>query len=91
MKVKVFVHMSQSLATGKWEPMLCGFKLDDASYRIFINEQEVEIDEPVGFDPIAGQIAAIRAAKSAEIDRHLKTLQQFNEQLSKLQCIEHAA
>lgn len=91
MKLNAFLYMNQSCLTGKWEPCLLSFKADNTEYRVFVRECEVEVDVPSEFDPVAGQVEALRAAKSAEIARHLESIQGLNERLSKLLCIECAA
>ena len=88
-KLKVWVCMGQSIETGKWVPGVWGFKPDDTPYRIAIDQQEVEVEAPDHFNPLPSQVAALHAQKEAEVERHAERLKDINQQLSKLQAIEH--
>ena len=85
---KLYIHFIKYPweTEGKYVPF--SMRLDDDDTRVFINEQEVEIEVPDSFDPRPAQIAALEAKKQKAIADFQHTVDMINEQISKLQAIE---
>lgn len=91
-KIKVFVHFTKytsAVKGGEYE--VFPIKLDDSSYRSFVNEQEIEIEVEEGYDPRAQQIAALEAQKQKIMADYQKSVTEINDRISKLLALEYAA
>lgn len=91
MKTKLTAHIhfvKYSWETeGKFE--LFNVKLNDTEYRTFVNEQEIEIEVPDGYDPRAQQIAALEKQKRKVMADFQKSVEEINERISNLQALEY--
>jgi len=66
-------------------------KFDDTEYRAHICEQEIEFEVPDNFDPRAQQIAALEKQKQKVMAEYQKTVNEINDNISKLQALEYTA
>lgn len=91
MKVKVTVHIfySQHAWEEKGEFLVFYAKVDDSDWRTYVNTQEVEIEVPDNYDPRAQKVAALEKHKQQVMADFQKTIDQINEQISKLQALEY--
>jgi hypothetical protein len=92
--IKQYVYMSQhwnsETNAREWVPEVWSFKVDAGEYRVFVSEQMGEIDIPDNWDPVPGQVAALKAEKRAALAEYQKRVEQINQQLSNLQAIEYS-
>jgi len=91
MKIKVTAHVYYSKYANNFNggfEVLC-FKTPDDSVRVWVSEQEIEIDVPENFDPRQSQIAALEAMKAKAIADYHKTVAEITLQISKLQALEY--
>jgi hypothetical protein len=93
MKVKVIVHVHHQKFEweDKGEYLIYSHKFDDTEYRAHICEQEVEFEVPDNFDPRAQQIAALEKQKQKVMAEYQKTVNEINDNISKLQALEYTA
>ena len=93
MKIKTTVHIYYSKY--EWENegeyIVSSHKFEDAHYRSYICEQEIEIEIPDNYDPRAQQIAALIKQKEKAMADYQNTLTEINERISKLQALEYTA
>ena len=68
---------------------LFSVKLDDADFRTFVCEQEIEIEVPEDYDPRAQQIAALEKQKQQVMADFQKSVAEINERINNLQAIEY--
>lgn len=91
MKVKttVYIHYSRWSweESGTYQVFSC--KLEDDAHRTFVCEQEIEIDVPDNYDPLAQKIAALEKLKRKALADYQKTVADINERISKLQAITY--
>jgi len=91
-KTKVYVHFTKYTSAAKGgEYEVFSVKLDDSSYRSFVNEQEIEIEVEDGYDPRAQQIAALEAMKQKVMADFQKSVTDINRQISMLQALDLTA
>lgn len=90
MKVKVTAHIHYRKYSweDKAEFQVFSFKLEDKSNCTYVGEQEIEIEVPDNYDPRAQQIAALQKKKQKAMADFQVTVDQINDQISKLQSIE---
>ena len=89
MKIKttVYIHYQKYEWEDKGEYLVYSYKFDDANYRAYICEQEIEIEIPDEFDPRAQQIAALVKQKEKAMADYQNTLTEINDRISRLQAI----
>ena len=91
MKIKTTVHVYYSKFANDYKggfQVLC-FKAPDDDYRVWVSEQEVEIDVPEDFDPRQLQIAALEARKAKAMADYQKSVTDINDRISKLTALEY--
>jgi hypothetical protein len=91
MKIKttVHIHYRKWPFEDKGEYQVFSVKLDDdGEHRVYIGEQEIEIEIPDDFDPRAQQIAALEAEKKKVMAEYQKTVTDITERINRLQAIE---
>ena len=90
MKIKTTIHIHYSQwaweETGTYQ--IFSAKLSDEEHRVYVGEQEIEIDVPDQFDPRTKQIAALQRQRGKVMADYQKTVDEINERISKLQAIE---
>ena len=93
MKVKVTVHVHHQKFEweDKSEYLVYSHKFDDTEYRAHICEQEIEFEVPDNFDPRAQQIAALEKQRQKVMAEYQKTVNEINDNISKLQALEYTA
>jgi hypothetical protein len=93
MKIKTTIHIYHTQyswdESGLYEVL--SFKTANTEHRIYIGEQEIEIEVPEDFDPRAQKIEALQAHKLKVMADYQKTVTEINARISKLQAIECAA
>ena len=91
MKIKTTIHIYQSQYP--WDDAqkydVFSIKLDDSEHRVYIGEQEIEIDVPNNYDPRAQQIAVLEKQKQKIMADFTKTVTGINDRISKLQALEY--
>ena len=91
MKIKTTIHIYQSQYP--WDDVqkydVFSIKLDDSEHRVYIGEQEIEIDVPNNYDPRAQQIAVLEKQKQKIMADFTKTVTGINDRISKLQALEY--
>jgi hypothetical protein len=93
MKIKTTAHVHYSKFANDYKggfQVLC-FKAPDDDYRVWVSEQEVEIDVPEDFDPRQLQIAALEAKKIKVMADYQKSVTEINDRISKLTALEYTA
>ena len=93
MKIKTTAHVYYSKFANDYKggfQVLC-FKAPDDDYRVWVSEQEVEIDVPENFDPRQSEIAALEVRKTKAMADFHKTVAEINDRISKLQALEYTA
>jgi hypothetical protein len=90
-KVKAYVHYLKWSWEDKGEFELFSVKFDDDNHRTYVCEQEVEIEVPDDYDPRAQQIAALEERKRKVMAEYQKTVNEINDNISKLQALEYTA
>jgi hypothetical protein len=91
MKIKVTAHVYYSKLANDYKggfQVLC-FKAPDDDYRVWVSEQDVEIDVPENFDPRQSEVAALEARKIKAMADYHKTVTEINDRISKLQALEY--
>ena len=89
MKIKIIAHIHYS----KWhwenegEYQIFPCKLEDDKQRIYIGEQEIEIEVPDDFDPREKQIAALEKEKQKVMADYQKTVTEINNRINNLKAI----
>jgi hypothetical protein len=93
MKIKTIVHVYYSKFANDYKggfQVLC-FKAPDDDYRVWVSEQDVEIEVPENFDPRQSEVAALEARKIKAMADYQKTVTEINDRISKLQALEYTA
>jgi hypothetical protein len=91
MKIKTTVHVYYSKFANDYKggfQVLC-FKAPDDDYRVWVSEQDVEIEVPEDFDPRQSEVAALEARKIKAMADYQKTVTEINDRISKLQALEY--
>jgi hypothetical protein len=92
MKIKLTAHIHYQKYV--WEEegqfQIWFAKMDDAEYRTYVGEQEVEIEVPDNYDPRAQQIDALEKQKQKVMADYQKSVNEINDRISKLQAIEYS-
>jgi hypothetical protein len=91
MKIKTTVHVYYSKFANDYKggfQVLC-FKAPDDDYRVWVSEQDVEIEVPENFDPRQSEVAALEARKIKAMADYQKTVTEINDRISKLQALEY--
>jgi len=93
MKIKItaYVYFQKYLWDDKGVYQIFSFKVQDDDERVFVCEQEIEVEVPDGFDPTAKQIAALEARKEKAMSDFNNTVMEINARISKLQALEYTA
>jgi hypothetical protein len=93
MKIKTTVHIhyvKYSFETeGEYQVYSC--KLGDAEHRVYVGEQEVELEVPDNFDPRPAQIAALMEEQTKAAAAYQKTVTNIQRRIAELQAIEFTA
>jgi hypothetical protein len=91
MKIKLTAHIHYKKYSWdeKGEYEIWFAKMDDTDHRVYVGEQEVEIDVPDGFDPRAKQVAALQRQRGRVMAEYQKTVDEINERISNLQAITY--
>lgn len=89
-KIKAHIHYNKYRWDNKGEFEVFSFKFDDDDRRIYVGEQEIEIEVPDNYDPRPQQIAALEAQKKKVMAEYQKTVTDITERINKLQAIEHS-
>lgn len=76
--------------TTVWRPECWPCKVDEHDTRVFIGEQTVDVDIPDDFDPVPGQVAALKAKQAEALELYQRTVAEINERLQKLLAITNA-
>jgi hypothetical protein len=91
MKIKTTIHIYHTQyswdESGLYEVL--SFKTANTEHRIYIGEQEIEIEVPEDFDPRAQKIAALEKHKQKVMADYHKTVMEINERISNLQALEY--
>jgi len=92
MKIKLTAHIHYQKYVWKEEGefQIWFAKMDDAEYRTYVGEQEVEIEVPDNYDPRAQQIDALEKQKQEVMADYQKSVNEINDRISKLQAIEYS-
>lgn len=72
-----------------WGPEVWPCKVDENDERVYIGEQTITIDIPDDFDPVPGQVAALRQKQAEALEKYQRTVAEINERLQKLLAIEN--
>ena len=93
MKIKTTVHVHYEKYTWDDKPRYIVFscKLEDSDCRVYIGEQQIEVEVPDDYDPRPAQVAALEKQKLKVMADFQKTVDQINERISKLQALEYTA
>jgi hypothetical protein len=93
MKIKTTVHVYYSKFANDYKGgfQVLSFFAPDDDYRVWVSEQEVEIDVPENFDPRQLQIAALEARKTKAMADYQKSVTEINDRINKLQALEYTA
>ena len=93
MKIKTTIHVYYSKFVNDYKGgfQVLSFLAPDDDYRVWVSEQEVEIEVPENFDPRQLQIAALEARKIKAMADYQKTVTEINDRISKLQALEYTA
>lgn len=70
-----------------WEPELWPCKVDENGERVYIGEHTFAVEIPDDFDPVPGQVAALRQKQAEALELYQRTVGEINEQLQKLLAI----
>jgi hypothetical protein len=93
MKIKLTAHIHYSKWNwedkGQFQIFSCRFGDDD--HRTYVGEQEVEIEVPDNYDPRPQQIASLQRQRNSAMADYQKTVNEINDQISKLQALEYKA
>jgi hypothetical protein len=91
MKIKTTVHVHYFKPPwdekGNYE--VFNFIAPDDEFRTYVCEQEIEIEVPDDYDPRAQQIAALEKKRQKVMADYQKTVNEINDQISKLQALEY--
>ena len=91
MKIKttIYVHCIKYEweTEGQYQVYSCA--LPDAPHRVYVCQQEVEIEVPDDFDPRAQQIAVLEAQKAKAVADYHKSVTEINVRIRNLQAIEY--
>jgi len=85
------IHYSKSRWDDEGEYQILYIKLSDTDDRVYIGEQQVEIEVPDDFDPRAKQIAALEKKKQEVMADFQNTITEINARISNLQALEYTA
>ena len=91
MKIKttVYIHYNKYSWQEEGEYEVLNFQAPDCQDRTFVCEQEIEIEVPDNYDPRAQQIAALEKKRQKVMADYQKTVNEINDQISKLQALEY--
>lgn len=70
-----------------WEPEVWPCKVDENGERVYIGEHTFAVEIPDDFDPVPGQVAALRQKQAEALELYQRTVGEINEQLQKLLAI----
>jgi len=93
MKIKLtaHIHFQKWAWEDKGEFEIWFTKLDDDDHRTYVGSQEVEVEVPDDYDPRAQQVVALEKKKQKAMADYQRTVDEINEQISKLQAITYTA
>lgn len=89
--VTAHIHYFKYRWDDKGEYHLFYVQLDDTDDRVYIGEQQVEIEVPDDFDPRAKQVAALEKKKQEVMANFQNTITEINARISNLQALEYTA
>ena len=84
---EVHLHARQPAYKDKPDFSVLSFKDDGASFGPCVASAMVEFVLPASWNPIAAELAMLEAKKRAAMDEYQRTVQQINEQISRLTAI----
>lgn len=86
---EMFLHFDP---TAYPEPKFCAhsFDMTTCGY-VLVNKQMVEMEVPESFDPIPGQVAALKAEREQVAKEFGAKLMNLDDQIGKLLCITNEA
>lgn len=91
MKIKttVYVYFQKYTWQDKGIYQVFSYKYDDDENRTFVCEQEIEVEVPENYDPMAQKIASLESQKEKAMSDYNDTVMEINERISKLQALEY--
>lgn len=93
MKIQTFVYIYFTKYT--WQDkgiyQVFSYKYEDDENRTFVSEQEIEIEVPDKYDPMAQKIASLESQKEKAMSDYNDTVREINIRISKLQALEYTA
>ena len=93
MKIKttIYVYYEKYSWQDQGTYQVFSYKYDDDENIALVNEQEIEIQVPEDYDPMAQKIAALESQKEKAMSDYNETVMQINIRISKLQALEYKA
>lgn len=90
MKIKTTVQIHYQKYSWEESGNFCVFscKMNDTEHLTHVGEQEIEIEVPDAYDPRPQKIAALQKYKQKVMADYQKSVDEINDQISKLQAIE---
>jgi len=89
MKATIYIHTRGMSLNG--EPMYQIFTFDASAHGDYtlVCKQEIELEIPADFNPVAAEIAGIEKRLDAAQDEYLRKVQQLKDRIASLRCIEN--
>lgn len=91
MTATIHIHYCKYPWEEKSEYIVFSDRMNDDEHRVYIGEQQIEIEVPDKFDPRAQQIASLEKKKRQAAADYQRTVDEINERISKLQAITYTA
>jgi hypothetical protein len=92
MKIKTTLHIYFCKYAWETEGKFVPFAYQhDSDHYTFVCEQEIELDVPDNYDPRAQQIIALKEKRQKVMGDFQKSIEEINEQISKLNALEYTA
>ena len=88
-KIAVYVYFQKYTWQDKGIYQVFSYKYEDDENRTFVSEQEIEIEVPDKYDPMAQKIASLESQKEKAMSDYNDTVMEINERISKLQALEY--
>lgn len=91
-KVNVFMEYewTEDYKSKEWRPTIWRSRVEDDPTRVWISEQEIEIDVPDDFNPVPKIVASLEEEKRKALADYQRRVAEINEQLSKLLALPMA-
>ena len=84
----IHIHCQKSSWENEHTFHLFSFKLDNTDSRVYVGEQEIEIEVPDDYDPRSALIAALKEEQTKAAAAYQKTVTDIQRRISELQAIE---